>query len=150
MRLEAPKIDLQNNSHRLPEGNGDSLKLTSSFGWFLISTLDICTGEDIIKMKKNLMQLIMKKSTWLNFLTMTFEIQKNNAEIATIPIPSKGFNFFKHDLLSSITLVDAITSSPFIAMFCFSIISWQLPIWHLLSTCILRLKSLKFFKRQLK
>ena len=96
VRSEAPKIDLQNNNQRFPEGNGDSLKLTTSVGWFLISTLDISTGEDIINMVKNLMQLIMKKSTWLNFLTMTFEIQKNNAEAAKIPIPNKGLNFLEH------------------------------------------------------
>ena len=80
MLLVAPKKDLQNNSHRFPEGNGDSLNLTLYIGFFSISTLVINTGKDIIPMMKNLIQLIEKKSTWLNFLTKTCAKPNNEAE----------------------------------------------------------------------
>ena len=114
MLLVAPRKDLQNNSHRFPEGNGDSLNLTLYVGFFSISTLVINIGKDIIPMMKNLMQLIEKKSTWLNFLTKTWAKPNNKAEIATMPIPSKGFNLLKHP--SAFSSLDVLSSPVFVAI----------------------------------
>ena len=102
MLLVAPRKDLQNNSHRFPDGNGDSLNLTLHIGWFSISTLVINIGKDIIPIMKNLMQLIEKKSTWLNFLTKTWAKPNNKAEIATMPSPNKGFSLLKHPTAFSV------------------------------------------------
>ena len=117
MLFVAPKKDLQNNSHRFPEGNGDSLNLTLYIGFFSISTLVINTGKDIIPMMKNLIQLIEKKSTWLNFLTKTCAKPNNKAEIATMPIPSKGFSFLKQ--LPAFSSLEVLSSPAFVAMFWF-------------------------------